>query len=107
MSTTDQKICTTNGRTPEEVRANTGPKSCGEGAPVAAKRYVIGGYSGAQLEPLVDAMLRDADSDPNGREPLREIVRALGKRLKPECPCGSHGEPWHIYGVCVEGAKRT
>jgi hypothetical protein len=74
--------------------------------PVAATRYVVGGYSGNQIGPLVEAMLRDADASPDGREPLREIVRALSTRLKPECPCGLHAEQWHIYGVCAEGATR-
>lgn len=47
-------------------------------------KYEIGGYSGDQLEPLVDAMIRDADAHWMGREPLKEVVSALAHKLGEE-----------------------
>lgn len=46
-----------------------------------SRRYEIGGYSGDQLEPLIDAMIREADQHWLGREPLREVALALCVRL--------------------------
>jgi hypothetical protein len=44
-------------------------------------RYSIGGYEGDQLQPIVRAILNDADAHPLRREPLRELVEALSKHL--------------------------
>jgi hypothetical protein len=67
------------------------------------RRYVVGGYSGDQIDPLVDAMLRDADAVSGGRDRLREVVQALSLRLRPVCLCGMGDEPWHVNGICAEG----
>lgn len=42
-------------------------------------RYVIGGYEGDQLQPIVRAILNDADAHPLRRVPLRELVEELYK----------------------------
>lgn len=44
-------------------------------------RYSIGGYEGDQLQPIVRAILNDADAHPLRRVPLRELVDELQKHL--------------------------
>lgn len=84
-------------------------------------RYDFGGYAGDQLPPLVEAIMRDADQHPLGREPLREVVQALVAELHmlPTCAwslddiggdsvwetqCG-HSFEWTTDGPRENGAK--
>lgn len=62
------------------------------------KRYVIGGYEGDQLDSLVAALVRDAESAPEGVARLREICHAVLATLPPACNCGFGAEPWHVGG---------
>ena len=44
-------------------------------------RYSIGGYEGDQIGPIVQAILNDADAEPDGRVALKELVEALYRHV--------------------------